>query len=304
MKVSLVQFLPFIMEKKLRGAVLYGYDEGLMQGLLGEMQDALSCSVMREEEALACPEIIGAPSLFAAPSAVTLIPNVTRSSAILGLLEGLPPAHILVWTTSENSAALTPFLSSAHVGVVACYECSAQESSSLLRRHAQKKALTFHPEAFALCAEWTRHGTWETCCQSLYLCQESPISSECIMALLEEPQQELVLLPLKPSSISIPPLSASEGLKLIRAWQRLFLQLGQLIALKSVLTHPDTLKRVSPPIFFKHTPFLIKAVPFWPIHRLAKSFQNLAICEIELKKNPNHSQGLLACLLKTLLSDD
>lgn len=297
MKRLLATFGPSVLQKQLKGYLLYGHHAGLQQGAIEEIIACMPCTILKEEAFLADPGHFMAPTLFAPPQdKIFIISEVGEKSLSLYLPYFQETTHIFIFTSATFTTAsswVQHFSKSPQLASIACYEGCAKQSAIILTRYLKRAGLTLEPEVFTICAELTKEGTWQSTVDLLRMVPGT-IRLEDLAHLLPEVEQATasLLAPSVPEVYqSLKALEAlADFLKVIRGWQKVLLQLWQLRTLiQQGRPAEEAIKAVAPPFFFKYAPAALQRIPIWTHQKLCQAMQLLHQAEIAAKEGYTHT---------------
>lgn len=297
MRLSLAQFTPSVIQRKIKGYALYGPNEALAHGLLKEITETTACRVIAEEDLISSANQIFMPSLFAPVVNTIIVPRVTAAklSWHTDFVTSLPEKFVMIMVMA---LPYQPFLKSSTIATVGCYDATYEESKIILRRYMQKENLILTSSAADFCAELTQQGNWAEVCQILSLCKDSPITCEKLHELFPLPERDLALVFLEKKQINLQ--NVEEPIKIIRMWQKLFTQLWQLKILSEKYPREEALGLVTPPLFFKHSAALFKSIPLWTYAQLSKAMEDLLACELDIKQDSSKTAMIFTRLLQSV----
>jgi hypothetical protein len=281
MKISITQLLPCIMRKKYKGYVLYGHNEPLIHGVLREVRENVACEMVSEERIQNEGLQLLSPCLFGQTSELIVVSSVKQVAWYGPLIKHSEASKAILIVLS--SPCPMPFIQALDIAVVACYECALEDSKFIMQRYAQRYCFKLSPEVLDLCAHMGKDGNWAEMAKMLS-CQSEPITEELLNILWTKPVDESFAT-LFLEGVSFFSLDDIEPMKVLRAWQRLLLQMWQL---KLLMRHDEPKKAltlVKPVIFFKHVPLILKKLPLWTCERFAFALKMLLECEKNCKQD-------------------
>jgi hypothetical protein len=297
MKLSLSQVVPSLEQKKLRAYVLYGGNAPLIQGVSQEINECFSHETIPAERLAQYRDDLAAPLLFGARPYLVHVEGVVSWPVVGPILSAWPMNHAVVLYASTIPL---PWSRSSEIAAVGCYDCTLDESKTVVRRYLIRKKISLDAKSLEWCSAATQSGQWRGVMGVLELAagSEKSIALGDIRHLFPEVSDGASLAILDPGKGHWDMGEIEDPIKILRSWQRIMLQVWQLKQLLQSKPLDQALESVRPMIFFKNKMPIGRAAETWSTGRIVRCLGRLVQTEVSLKKEPSIATTLLIRLLK------
>ena len=296
MKLSCAQVVPSLGEKTIRSYALYGSNAALMQGVIQEINEVFDSITVPADQLSAYRDDLETPLLFGTKPYVVLVEGSLPWSVLGPILRTWPKNYAIV--VSMSTCPL-PWSKYPEIAAVPCYECTLAESKTVMRRYFNREKIMLQADAFEWCALLTQSGQWRHVVRTVLLMgdTEKSVSLDDLRGLFPEPWHETSLSILQGSQHRLSEEDMDDPIKIIRAWQRLILQVWQLKQFLRTQSSEKAMESIRPIVFFKHQSVVLKSAEKWSMMRIMRCLGQLIQTEVLVKKEPMMAKSWLLRLL-------
>lgn len=153
--MTLIDLFPCIDSKQHSLFAVYGTNDGLVQGILKEIQDHFSFCHVDINAIDDHIDFLQQPILFGKKPTITLMYGQPSQKKVTHICNQWPKEYVLIFVGTSPKGFMHPSLRK-----VPCYTVSYTESKIILARQAQKNNVCLDKESLDFCGHHAKEGSW------------------------------------------------------------------------------------------------------------------------------------------------
>ncbi len=297
MRLSLPGFIGALEQKSKSAYVLYGSNSLLIQGVLQEINASFSHASIAMNDLGTYANDLDTPLLFGSKPYVIHAEGTVQWPKVGPILRAWPRNHAVV---VHGPSIPLPWSKSPEIAILPCYDFTLDDSKFMIERAAKRENIVLNGQTLRLCAELTQSGQWHSVMSVLSLAalHDGTLNIDDVGDLFPQSWDETALVMLDTGRAPCWNGPVSDPIPMIRAWQRMMVQLLQYQWFLPQMGSEKAMTAVRPSVFFKHKAPLIKASHAWSKNRIIRCLSQLMSAELAVKKNQISIGTLLDRLMR------